>query len=86
MWRKSIHERFGYFNESLKFAADYDMWLRAAERGANMQRINEILGLYYRNPQGISSKEETLMDAVQEVNQLMKQLPKLLKIKRQLLI
>jgi len=70
MWRKSIHERFGYFNESLKFAADYDMWLRAAERGANMQRINEILGLYYRNPQGISSKEETLMDAVQEVNQL----------------
>ena len=70
MWRKSIHERFGYFNESLKFAADYDMWLRAAERGANMQRINEILGLYYRNPQGISSKEETLMDAIREVNQL----------------
>jgi glycosyltransferase involved in cell wall biosynthesis len=68
MWRKSIHDRFGYFNETLKYAADYDMWLRAAHDGAKMLRINEVLGLYYRNPKGISSNEENLADAIAEVN------------------
>lgn len=70
MWKRSLHDEFGYFNETLRFAADYDMWLRAAEGGVKMQKINETLGLYYRNPCGVSSKEETLKEAVMQVNQL----------------
>lgn len=68
MWRKSIHDKYGYFNETLKYAADYDMWLRAADEGSQMYKINETLGLYYRNPNGISSNEDNLAEAIAEVN------------------
>jgi len=33
-WRRSVHEEVGYLDESLKFAFDYEFWLRLAERGA----------------------------------------------------
>ena len=68
MWRKSIHDKYGYFNETLKYAADYDMWLRAADEGSQMYKIDEALGLYYRNPNGISSNEDNLAEAIAEVN------------------
>lgn len=70
MWRKKIHDTCGLFNETLKYAADYDMWLKASALGFKMQKLNQVLGLYYRNPKGISSKLETLQEAVFEVNQL----------------
>lgn len=27
-WRRSVHEQFGYFDEDLHFAMDYEFWLR----------------------------------------------------------
>lgn len=30
-WRRSVHERVGYLNESLHFTMDYDFWLRLAQ-------------------------------------------------------
>ena len=36
IWKKSIHERFGYFNSSYKTAADSDMWIRAVKGGAKI--------------------------------------------------
>lgn len=76
MWRRSLHDRFGFFNETLMSAGDYDMWLRAASRGSKMKKIDEVLGLYYRNPDGISSGSKTLSKAIFEVNQIKKQYSK----------
>lgn len=70
VWRKSLHEKYGYFREDMLSAADFEMWLRAASNGSVFKRINEVLSLYYKNPDGISTKSETLQRAVEEVNKI----------------
>ena len=55
MYRKSLHERFGFFDESYRSAGDAEFWLRCATGGSKMKKINEVLGVYYFNPSGISS-------------------------------
>ncbi|HOK65214.1 MAG TPA: glycosyltransferase [Anaerohalosphaeraceae bacterium] len=49
MWRKSLHEELGYFDESLTVAGDWDFWLRIAARYP-FKRVPEFLGIYYNNP------------------------------------
>ena len=58
MWRKSIHDEFGYFNQYYKSAGDWDMWLRAAFGGVKFKKIPEPLGVYYFNPTGMSTNPE----------------------------
>tara|TARA_R100000664_G_C2759098_1_gene148533 strand:- start:4151 stop:6112 length:1962 start_codon:yes stop_codon:yes gene_type:complete len=58
MWRKSIHDDFGYFNQYYKSAGDWDMWLRAAFGGVKFKKIPEPLGVYYFNPTGMSTNPE----------------------------
>lgn len=67
VWRKSMHDRFGYFDDSYFSAGDYDMWMRALSRGSKFGMIDEVVGAYYRNPKGISSDPENLDRAVGEV-------------------
>lgn len=67
LWKKNIHDRFGYFNESYETAADGDMWLRACVGGAKIKHINHPVGLYYENPTGRSSNPATLEKMISEV-------------------
>jgi GT2 family glycosyltransferase len=63
MWRRSLHEKYGYFDEGLQSAGDWEFWLRLAERETFLH-IDEFLGLYlfsptsseHRNPE-LSRKE-----------------------------
>ena len=50
MWRKALHGDVGLFDESYMIAGDYEMWLRMAANGLAMQRIDEVLGLFYWHP------------------------------------
>jgi glycosyltransferase involved in cell wall biosynthesis len=70
MWRKSLHERFGYFNPKYPVAADYDMWLRALCGGARLQMVNQLIGSYYRNPTGNSSDPRNLEKALKEIAEI----------------
>lgn len=70
LWKKSLHDRFGYFDENYKTAADADMWLRSAVGGARIQMINHPVGLYYYNLAGMSTNPETLLSRVAEVDQM----------------
>lgn len=45
MWRRTLHGLFGYFDEQLSVAADYDFWLRASQV-YDFRHINIPLGLY----------------------------------------
>ncbi len=56
MWRKSIHQKYGYFDETYKSSGDYEMWLRAMQGGSQFRRIDGIYGLYYSNPEGLSTR------------------------------
>jgi len=58
MWRKSYHDEYGHFDEEYRSAGDWEMWLRGASQGSQFKKINDLLGLYYFNPKGISTNPE----------------------------
>lgn len=68
MWKKNLHDRFGYFDETYKTASDGDMWLRCAVGGARIKMVNHPVGLYYHNPAGRSTNPEHLNEMINEVN------------------
>lgn len=57
MWRKSLHEQYGYFRSELSVAGDYEFWLRIGKT-EKIQRLTEILGLYYDNQQGLEKSSD----------------------------
>ncbi len=69
MWRKSLHDQVGYFNESFFSAGDYEFWSRLVFKyGKRFKHINQTLGLYLYNESGIelgnwsvSQKESALV-------------------------
>ena len=58
LWRKQLNENCGLFDEKLNFAGDWEMWLRAVSMGSRFKKINQVLGLYYYNPSGLSTSDE----------------------------
>lgn len=59
MWRTSLHEELGYFDEMLKSAGDYDFWLRCLIAGKTFYKANEAHAAYYVNPEGLSTRSDT---------------------------
>lgn len=53
MWRKSLHDKYGYFREEFKCSGDYEFWMRIGSQGEKMALIPTILGLYYFNSKGL---------------------------------
>ena len=58
MWRKKLHNKFGKFNSKYRSAGDWEFFLRCAFGNAKFKKINQVLGLYYFNPKGISTNSE----------------------------
>ncbi len=52
MWRKTLHDELGFFDESLACSGDWDFWLRTSQK-YDFKHIPEFLGLYYYNRDGI---------------------------------
>lgn len=51
LWRKSIHDKYGYFDEKTYGPiADWAFWLQCAERGMRFKLLDKVLGLYFENP------------------------------------
>lgn len=72
LWKKSLHDKYGFFDEKYKTAADGDFWLRCAIGGAIMKMVNHPVGLYFENPEGRSTNPETLKEMIEEVNNMRK--------------
>ncbi len=66
MWKKSMTNEIGLFDESLKYAGDWDMWLRCVDKGYKFKKIPYILGLYYMNPQGLSTSKQNSKEKFEE--------------------
>ena len=58
MWRKSLHKKHGLFDEKYNSAGDWEMWLRAAQKGSKFMKMSTPVGLYYFNPTGISTNPD----------------------------
>jgi len=59
MWRRSLHEKYGYFDENIIQPGDWDLWLRFAE-GETFLHIDEFLGLYLYSPDSREHREPEL--------------------------
>lgn len=68
MWRKSMHEKYGYFDDMFLSAGDWEMWLRAVIRGAKFMKIpNFVSGIYFDNPTSLSNNKEPHRVARREI-------------------
>jgi len=56
LWRRSVHDEIGWFDETLASAGDYEFWCRLACRHP-LRHIPQFLGLYYENPEGICNAD-----------------------------
>jgi len=56
MWRKSLHKKYGYLDETLESAGDWEFWLRLAEKETFLH-IDEFLGLYLLSPTSSEHKD-----------------------------
>jgi len=61
MWRKSMHDKYGFFDGKYKSSGDFEMWIRAALSGSVFKKIEGIHSLYYYNPNGISTVHNSPM-------------------------
>ena len=59
MWKKRLHNEYGYFDPQWPTAADFEFWCRCYKNGAVFHKINEIFGLYYYNPNGLSTQSQS---------------------------
>ncbi len=53
MWRKALHDKYGFFRSDFSSAGDYEFWLRIGKT-ENLVHLKDILGVYYENPQSLS--------------------------------
>lgn len=59
MWKKELHEKYGYFKEDLHVVGDYEFWLRVS-RTAKFRHIEKTLGLYFYSPESAEHKNKSL--------------------------
>lgn len=59
MWRRCMHTKYGYFDESFESAGDWEFWLRMAETETFLH-LDEFLGLYLRSPASVEYRNREL--------------------------
>lgn len=70
-WRKSLHDKHGYFDTNYRICADYEFWLRCISKGEKFYKVCvSPLYLYHRNKEGVSSAQENLKEAFKEIEQI----------------
>jgi len=55
MWRRSVHDTYGYFDEKLTTSGDYEFWLRISQT-FDFFHVKEPLGLYLDSPDSIEHR------------------------------
>jgi hypothetical protein len=60
MWRKSLHEKYGYFDESFQVAGDWEFWLRVMKAGEKACHIERSLGVYLWRKKSLERRDVQL--------------------------
>lgn len=56
MWRKSLHDSIGYFNDKFMVVGDYDMWKRMVLAGTRFWYIRKALGIYEKRDDSLEHR------------------------------
>ncbi len=46
VWRRSLHDKYGWFDPELRVAGDYEFWLRIAAGGERFLHLRAVVGTY----------------------------------------
>ena len=57
MLKRSSVVEDGLFNPKYTISGDYEMWLRMSKKGRNFLNVVEPLGIYFENPEGMSTNQ-----------------------------
>jgi hypothetical protein len=63
MWRKSLHEKYGYFNETFQVCGDYEFWLRIASHGEEFFHRDFLVGEYRKRPDSAEHRQPEIAQA-----------------------
>lgn len=59
MWRKSLHDKVGYFDyKDYNTIGDWEMWIRFAKAGSKFKLIPEVLCIYLDHDNTVSNKQQ----------------------------
>ncbi len=67
VFRRTVYDAIGGFNERLHRSEDYDFWLRAAAAGFTFVTHPAPLGQYRRLPGSMSSNELAMFESIMQV-------------------
>jgi len=70
MFKKEMVTRSGGFNITYKHANDWELWLRCVREGATFRKVKQRLGLYYINPDGVTTSAKTFKSKIREENKI----------------
>jgi glycosyltransferase involved in cell wall biosynthesis len=59
MWRRGLHDEYGFFDEGLVSSGDFEFWLRISQTHA-FHHIREPLGLYLARPDSVEHRHRDL--------------------------
>jgi hypothetical protein len=57
MWRRSVFDHLGLFDESYVAPGDYEFLLRMIAAGCRLVHVPEVLSLFFQNPVGLSAQK-----------------------------
>jgi glycosyltransferase involved in cell wall biosynthesis len=57
VWRRSLHEKYGYFDEEMQVAGDYEFWLRIMAGGERFYHSEGFVGQYLRRKDSREARE-----------------------------
>jgi Glycosyl transferase family 2 len=66
MWRRQLHDDYGYFDEKFRSAADWEFWLRCVFGGVKFSKSPWPTVSYFVNPVGVSTRPGT--EGISEAN------------------
>lgn len=68
MWRRSVHDVVGHFDEGYEAVGDYEFWLRMGER-IKLLHIPEVTGLVWVDPNSVSMLGERPVREIAEIRE-----------------
>jgi GT2 family glycosyltransferase len=57
MWRRKLHDKYGYFDGEMHSSGDYEFWLRIAKAGEMFFHVREPMGAYLRRKESAENRE-----------------------------
>jgi hypothetical protein len=66
MFRKSMIDKNGGFDQNFKHSNDWELWLRCVDNGSSFMKVKSRVGLYYFNPEGVTTSPENFKSKIRE--------------------